>query len=235
MRMKEKTVRESNSPRPNHTIKAYHGIRQMLFHHELVPGQKIGYRDLSERLKMSITPIIQALKFLEFQGLVRHEPNRGYYIEPIYMKEVEEIYDLRQIVEVSLLSESLKKINENDIMELENTLNAYKKAGEKRLFNQLLVEHKNFHLKLASVSGCRIQVQILKYLFDLLYFKYGGSILFAPFEGSKNTEHHKIFEAVVKRNVKFAQKKLSEHILNTKKRLITDFEKMISERKIANF
>jgi DNA-binding GntR family transcriptional regulator len=55
----EKDARDS-------TWKAYTGIRNMLFHNEIMPGQKIAYRDLAERLGMSQTPVIQALKWLEF-------------------------------------------------------------------------------------------------------------------------------------------------------------------------
>jgi DNA-binding GntR family transcriptional regulator len=66
----------------DHSHQAYKGIRRMLYHKELVPGQKIAYRELAEQLHMNPTPIIQALKWLEIQGFVRHEPHRGYHIEP---------------------------------------------------------------------------------------------------------------------------------------------------------
>ena len=51
------------------TRKAYTGIRRMLFLNEITPGQKIHYRDLAEELGMSQTPVIHALRWLEFQGL----------------------------------------------------------------------------------------------------------------------------------------------------------------------
>ena len=60
----------------DHSQQAYKGIRRKLYHKELVPGQKIAYRELAEQLDMSPTPIIQALKWLEIQGFVRHEPHR---------------------------------------------------------------------------------------------------------------------------------------------------------------
>ena len=56
------------------TQEAYMGIRRMFFNNEIIPGQKISYRDLAERPGMSATPIIQALKRLEFQGLVSMSP-----------------------------------------------------------------------------------------------------------------------------------------------------------------
>ena len=49
--------------------------------------------------QMSPTPIIQALKWLELQGFVRHEANRGYVMAPFSMKEIEEIYELRELLE----------------------------------------------------------------------------------------------------------------------------------------
>jgi len=82
---------------------AYQGIRHMLYTKELVPGQKIAYRDLAEKLQLSPTPIIQALKWLELQGFVTHEANRGYYMAPFSLEEIEELYELRELVEPSLI------------------------------------------------------------------------------------------------------------------------------------
>ena len=77
------------------TKEAYMGIRRMFFHNEIIPGQKISYGDLAKRLNMSTTPVIQALKHLEFQGLVRHEPNRGYYTENVSLEEITEVCNFR--------------------------------------------------------------------------------------------------------------------------------------------
>ena len=74
---------KSSRNHESHTDKAYHGLRQMMFHKEIVPGQKIAYQDLADRLGMSLTPVIQALKWMEIQGLVRHESHRGYHVEPV--------------------------------------------------------------------------------------------------------------------------------------------------------
>ena len=64
---------------------------------------------------MSQTPIIQALKWLEFQQLVRHEPHRGYYTAPISLQEVEEIYDLRLLIEMNLLPVTLERLWETSL------------------------------------------------------------------------------------------------------------------------
>ncbi len=60
--------------KPDLTLTAYNAIRQMLFYNEIHPGQKIKYKDLAGRIGVSMTPVIQALKWLEFRNIVRHEP-----------------------------------------------------------------------------------------------------------------------------------------------------------------
>ena len=108
--------------RDDYTHEAYMGIRKMFFTNEIIPGQKISYRDLAERLDMSSTPIIQALKRLEFQGLVRHEPNRGYYTEKISLDELIEIYDFRELIEVSLLPETIRTISRQGLAKLKKDI-----------------------------------------------------------------------------------------------------------------
>ena len=66
--------------------KAFQGIRQMLFYNEIIPGQKIKYQDLADKIGVSITPVIHALKWLEFKNIVSHEPNRGYFVNEVSLK-----------------------------------------------------------------------------------------------------------------------------------------------------
>ena len=94
---------------------AYHGIRHMLYNKELVPGQRIAYRDLAEKLELSPTPIIQALKWLELQGYVRHEPNRGYSMAPFSLQEIEELYEIRELIEPSLIPAAIEKIDKKGL------------------------------------------------------------------------------------------------------------------------
>ena len=129
---------------PGHTQRAYEGIRRMLFHNEIVPGQKIAYRDLSERLGMSQTPVIQALKWLEFQRLVRHEPHRGYYTAPISLQEVEEIYDLRLLIETSLLPTTLERLDKAGLRRMQAALAAHLKAAREIYLYERLQKDMDF-------------------------------------------------------------------------------------------
>ncbi|MBI5578014.1 MAG: GntR family transcriptional regulator [Deltaproteobacteria bacterium] len=219
------------------THAAYEAIRQLMFHNEIVPGQKISYRDLSERLGMSTTPIIQALKFLEFQNLVRHEPNRGYYTEPIDMHEVEEIYAARELIEVSLLPETIRRIDQEAILKLQAAFKSYSAAASGKSFTRRLALHKEFHLTLASLSGSRVQIQILRSLFDLLYLKFGGSIVFSHYtrDNENLLLHQHISEAVVGRNLTRAQDLLRRDIRETREQVLSDLGQLIADKTTAVF
>lgn len=214
------------------TQKAYEGIRKLLFHNEIVPGQKISYRDLSERLGMSQTPVIQALKWLEFQQLVRHEPHRGYYTASINLQEVGEIYDLRKLIELDLLKTSFKELDDAKIKRLKRALDAHLKASRDEYLYDRLLKDTEYHLTLASLSACVVQQQTLKNLFDLLYLKYGGKFLFSLSMENADTDHLNLFERIEKKDLKGATKVLSNHIQNVKKHVLRSVAQMLDATRV---
>lgn len=227
--MDSKTISKARPRDPQgHTQKAYLGIRNMLFHSEIVPGQKISYRDLSERLGMSQTPVIQALKWLEFQQLVRHEPNRGYYTAPIDLQEVTEIYDLRELIELDLLSKTFKRLTADGLRQLRLALDAHLKAAKDVYLYDRLLKDMEFHLTLAALSACRVQQQTLRNLFDLLYLKYGGNYLFSTSMDSADTDHKKLFSCIQDSDAKGARQVLSGHIRRVKTHVVRGVETMLA-------
>jgi DNA-binding GntR family transcriptional regulator len=218
-----------------HTRKAYQGIRRMLFHNEIVPGQKIAYRDLAERLGMSQTPVIQALKWLEFQGLVRHERHRGYYTEPVSIQEVEEIYDFREQIELALLPQTIARLDNAGLKTLEAALEAHLKASREIYLHDRLLKDMEFHLTLASLSGNRVQQQTLRILFDLLYLKYGGNILFSTSLDKADTAHKELFNLIREGELDGAQTILSSHIQRVKKHVLNGLERLMEEKDKAGF
>jgi DNA-binding GntR family transcriptional regulator len=213
-----------------HTRKAYLGIRKMLFHNEIVPGQKIAYRDLAERLGMSQTPIIQALKWLEFQGLVRHEPNRGYHTAPISIQEVEEIYEFREAIELGLLGKTLARLGPSGIQQAEAALLAHAQASREVYLYERLIKDMEFHLALASLAGNQVQHQALRNLFDLLYLKYGANILFSTSMEQAEADHRELFACLIAHDLKGARRTLARHIQNVRKHVLQGLTRMIQEK-----
>ena len=212
------------------TLEAYNGIRRMFFSNEIIPGQKISYGDLAKRLNMSTTPVIQALKRLEIQGLVRHEPNRGYYTENISLSEVIEIYDFRELIEVSLLPDIISGMNKTKLKKLKKALDSHLDAVRDIFIKDRLLKDMEFHMTLAELSGNRIKVACLKDLFDLLYLKYRGNILFVTPMETVDSEHIKLYDDIATGDLNSAKAVLSAHISNVKGHAVSSIERMNREK-----
>ena len=236
--MAKMTTTKSSPAKPtgeNLTQKAYKSIRHMLFHGEIVPGQKIPYRDLSKKLGMSPTPVIQALKWLEFQGLVRQEPNRGCYVEPSSIEEVTQVYDLRQVLELTLLPEALMRMTDEDEAALQKSLEDHLSADRASFLNERLLKDMEFHLVLASISRCQVHLRVLRNLFDLLYLKYRGNYMSARPAEIVDHEHEVIARAVLARDITKARDALSFHLTSVKKEVIDNLERVLKEKNTTSF
>lgn len=216
-----------------HTRKAYLGIRNLMLHNELAPGQKIAYRDLAERLGMSQTPIIQALKWLEFQQLVRHEPNRGYFTAPIDPKEVEDIYAVRETLELSLLPTIVGTIDRQGLQILRTALEAHLEASREIYLAERLNRDMEFHLTLAQLSGNQVHCKILRDLFDLLYLKYSSNVLFSTSMESADADHQALFDSIADGDVKTARGILTGHIRRVREHVLQGLRKITDAKNRA--
>lgn len=213
---------------------AYLGIRRMLFFNEISPGQKIAYGDLAKRLRMSTTPVIQALKRLDVQGLVRYEPNRGYFTEEISLTEIKEIYDFREVIEVTLLPLTLKKLDPVKLKILRESLEHHRQAVDSADLTERLLTDRDFHLQLAELSGSSIQLNTLKTLFDLLYLKYRGAVLFhSPIDGALD-EHQALFDCIAAGDEAAATQVLHDHIGRVREHAVACIREREKGMKLCN-
>lgn len=214
---------------------AYLGIRHMLYNKELVPGQRIAYRDLAEKLRLSSTPIIQALKWLELQGFVRHEPNRGYSMAPFSIKEVEELYEIRELIEPSLVPAAIEKIDKKGLSDLKEALEAHLSAEREFYLKERLFRNREFHMTLASLSGKATQIRILQNVFDMIFLKYGGNYFPISSLSATDQAHQEIYDAVALRSLERAQSVLKNHLTNVKIQVMTSISKILAEQERTDF
>lgn len=212
------------------TQQAYEGIRRMLFYNEVVPGQKVSYRELAEKLGMSLTPVIQAMKRLEHQGLVQHEPNRGYFTAPMSIQEVEEIFDLRELIEISLLPAVIDNINNSALRQLRLIIKEDATAPKEDFLNQKLLNDWKFHLAVAAISGRRTQLNILEHLFDLLYLKYRGSLLFVASQKTVGSLHEQLILSLENRDLKQTRKIMRKHFRTIKGHALKALNSMMVDK-----
>lgn len=216
----------------NLTQKAYSAIRHMLLFNEIVPGQRLLYRDLSARLNMSTTPVVQALKWMAFQGLICHEPNRGFYVESMTAEMVEEIYRLREAIEMSALPVAIARLKKDGIECLRRALDDYLATIGGRFGKQRLMMDRKFHMALAHLSGGKVTQRILGQILDLLYSQYRLEFLFDRPVNSIGVAHQAIFDRVVARDVEGAQKALLTHLRGVQRHVLEILREIEDEQEM---
>lgn len=233
--MKEDTKKTDKKPAEDSAQIAYQGIRHMLYSKELVPGQRILYRDLAEKLELSATPVIQALKWLELQGFVQHEPRRGYSMAPFSLQELEELYEIRELLEPSLVPTAIEKIDKNGLTALKEALEAHLAADRESYLKERLFKNRDFHMTLASLSGKATQVRILQNVFDMLFLKYGGNYFPISSLSATDQAHQEIYDAVALRSLERAQMVLKNHLTNVKIQVMSSIKKVLAEQDQTEF
>jgi DNA-binding GntR family transcriptional regulator len=211
--------------------KAFQGIRQMLFYNEIIPGQKIKYQDLADKIGVSITPVIHALKWLEFKNIVSHEPNRGYFVNEVSLKEIKEIYDTRLLLEVSLVPEIINSVDDESIQRLKQSQDDYFTAVDEENYYSRLMTDMKFHLTLASISQCRIQLKMLQELFDMLLLKYTRNLVLLGIMDSSLKEHANIFDSLKNRDAASLNNALSAHLDHVRTHITEGFKRMFVRKK----
>jgi len=217
----------------NLTRDAYNDIRRMIFINELRPGQKVAYRDMARRLGISLTPVVQALKHMEFLGLLQHEPNRGFFIKPIVAEEINEAYEVRELLEVNLIPKIVALLDEKGENRLKLALEEYLEAGRSGSLKLRLSKDMNFHMTLAEVSNQSINIWMLRYLLDFLYLRFEKEQIFSRPQESSAVEHQKIYDCIIARDTRGAKKSMGDHIRSVKKNVLNDLQiRMIEAEEI---
>ena len=97
-------------------------IRIDILSEELRNGEKITEQALSERYKVSRTPIREALKNLETEGLIEMIPNRGAFVRGLSVDDFRDLYTLRKVYEVQAICWAVERATKTDIENIEESL-----------------------------------------------------------------------------------------------------------------
>ena len=125
-------------------------IRSAILTGALPPGTRLRQEDLAERFGTSRIPVREALRALEYEGLVTSEPHRGFTVTELDADGVEEVYDLRIVLESHAVRIALPLLTEGDLAELERLYEAMASAEAP---DEQLAARERFYTRLFSVSG----------------------------------------------------------------------------------
>jgi DNA-binding GntR family transcriptional regulator len=138
-------------------------VREMITGRELLPGQQMRQEELSRSLGLSRSPLREALRALESEGLVRHVPNQGYFVSRLDADELRQVYLMRRLLETDVLR-SLPRQSRDQLARL-RTANDLVATAETT--PDALAANRGFHFAIFELSPLELVVQHVERLWTL--------------------------------------------------------------------
>lgn len=200
---------------------AFKRIKEMMYNHELVPGQKLLYQELAKKLNMSITPIIQALNRLQLLNIVYSERNKGYYVGEADPVEAKELFMAREALELYLIPTVIENLTDEKLNAIEKVMKEHIEALSIPQYRRLLmIIDTNFHLKIIECAGNKVIHNTSKLIFEQIYLKYRPEYMREARLKEAAEEHKMLLKALKERDVKKARRLIKLNIKNGREHIV---------------
>jgi DNA-binding GntR family transcriptional regulator len=200
--------------------KAYQQIKEYILNSDFYPGQHIRHVEVSRALGMSRTPAREAMQRLVEEGLVVYVPNRGYFVNEMTAREAEELYELREILEVFCVQQAIDKSTNKQLGGLRRQLNVYKNSMKKSITRHTLLVDRDFHLRIAQLAGNEMVYKLLVSVLEKVIMKRNIERI-VPADGKTGYKRHAIvLKAIESRDKHQAVQQIREHIRRGKIRVL---------------
>ena len=197
--------------------RTYGAVKRMILAGTLRPGEKLAERDLSRRLKVSRTPLREALSRLVQEGLVENRPRRGHYVRAIDAKSVADLYDLREVLEKHAVRLAARRLTDADIAELEKLRRALRRY-ERDAVQGEAEQHDGLRLHEIIIRAARndMLTEMLAKLYDRLQMFVWIDAIYADEATLTRREHEAIIDAAKARDEKLLLRLMEQHLRRSK-------------------
>ena len=147
----------------------FNTLRQAILKGELQPGERLMEIQLAQRLGVSRTPIRDAIRKLELEGLVTMVPRKGAEVAKITEKSLRDVLEVRKALEELAMQIACDKVTENEIQDLQIALEEFKKAINSKELTSIAEADVNFHDVIYNATNNEKLILILNNLREQMY------------------------------------------------------------------
>ena len=198
----------------------FNTLRQAILKGELEPGERLMEIQLAERLGVSRTPIREAIRKLELEGLVLMVPRKGAEVASISEKSLREVLEVRRSLEELAIELACQKITQEQIQELEAAEAVFAEAVQKGDPMTIAESDESYHDVIYQATGNGRLVQILNNLREQMYRYRVEYLKDIAVRRTLAEEHRSICEALRAGDETQALDYIRVHIDNQQKAII---------------
>ena len=207
--------------------RAYEFLKSSVLSGHFNPGERLTEEHLAKKLGVSRTPIREALHKLELEGLIKPLETRGFIVSRDSKDEVEELFELRAILEGYALRIISERISEEDLKQLDRLIAGAEDALRRKRMEEVFKWNTKFHDTLHGIvvdkkRFHRLLVNIRKYV-----LRYRRDTLQYPDGGKRAVDgHRKILLTLRLKDPDLCERMMREHIQEAK----VDAEQFLFEK-----
>lgn len=184
-------------------------LRQQIFSRELDPGAWIDEVKIASEFGISRTPLREALKVLAAEGLVTMKVRRGAYVTEVSETDLADVYHLLSLLESDAAGVVAQKATDEQVKELQLLHKQLEATHADR--DKFFAINERFHMRLLEIAGNKWRDQLVADLRKVMKLNRHNSLLKSGRVKESMLEHRSIMEAIARRDVKGATKRMQEH------------------------
>jgi len=193
--------------------KVYEDLKSAILSGHYTPGEKLAEEHLAETLGVSRTPVREALHKLESEGLIRPRKKRGFNVSRDTKEDVEELFELRSILEGHTLRVISRIISEEILSELNESIQKAEEALRRNRIEEVFKWNTRFHDTLHELVADKTRLHQLIVNIRKYVLRYRKDTLQYPDGGRRAVEgHKKILLALRLKDPELCERVMREHI-----------------------
>jgi len=191
---------------------AYESIKEAIITLKFMPGEKLNLSTITDELGISATPVRDALSRLAQEGFVDAIPFKGAFVRKVDEKMVEQLAELRELLEVAAIKRTATQFTLRDVKTGEELLEKLEKAYKKNDVTSYVECSMEFHAMFIDRCGNEMMANVLRGFHDhvrrIAFLVVGRQGKISPFVD----DYRRILEGLRKRDPEEAGRRLLDHV-----------------------
>lgn len=211
----------------------YRRLREAILSGRIPMGARINELELASVWKISRTPIRDALRRLEAEGLVQAASGRGMIVPVLTRSEVEELYEVRQALEGVAARRAAERATPEFLTKLNTLIKAYGTAVKQEDMRRLLVVDDDLHTAIVQMAQNRRLQQAIHGVRMQLHRVHVGSFRLKGRAATSFREKARLVAAIRSMNPARAEAAMQEHLASLRADLVENFAELETAERVA--
>ena len=194
-------------------------LRERIFAGELAPGSFVDEPALCAELSISRTPLREALKVLTAEGLIRHEPRRGCFVNQVTEQDLDDIFPVIALLEGRCAFEAAQQVGDTDIAALERLHQQLQDSAAQGRITDYYVANYAIHEAIIAIAGNKWLAQVIADLRKILKLARLQQLNAPGRLGQSLAEHMAVFAALKAHDAEGAEAAMRTHLTRQREAL----------------